>query len=220
MAATTSGSIRCIRGSCRRCAPRAAPPTRRCARRCSKGCRCAAPGGSRRWRTRSCSWPRTRPPTSPVSSFTSMAAFSPCETAAFPLRASHLWAVWKKIFLPPWRVGSISAPIPRLAGKSTRGVWLALLLALGALRVIATYPVFSHTYDEPAHLAAGMELLDRGTYTYEQLHPPLARVAIAIGPHLLGAHSHHKKNIYDEGVAILYAADVYSRILTSARLGV
>ena len=149
-----------------------------------------------------------------------MAAFSPCETAAFPLRASHLWAVWKKIFLPPWRDGSISAPIPRLAGKGTRGVWIALLLALGALRVIATYPVFSHTYDEPAHLAAGMELLDRGTYTYEQLHPPLARVAIAIGPHLLGAHSHDKKNIYDEGVAILYAADVYSRILTSARLGV
>ncbi|HYU14351.1 MAG TPA: glycosyltransferase family 39 protein [Stellaceae bacterium] len=107
-----------------------------------------------------------------------------------------------------------------MAGEGARDIWIALLLALGALRIIATYPVYSHTYDEPAHLAAGMELLDRGTYTYEQLHPPLARVAVAIGPHLLGAHSHGKKNIYDEGVAILYAADDYSRSLTSARLGV
>ena len=27
--------------------------------------------------------------------------------------------------------------------------------------IIGTYPEFSHTADEPAHIAAGMELLDR-----------------------------------------------------------
>ena len=32
--------------------------------------------------------------------------------------------------------------------------------------IIGTYPEFSHTADEPAHIAAGMELLDRGTFTY------------------------------------------------------
>ena len=42
-------------------------------------------------------------------------------------------------------------------------------------RIVATYPVFNHTFDEPAHLATGMEWLDRGTYTWEPQHPPLAR---------------------------------------------
>src|SRR5438270_10797597 len=57
------------------------------------------------------------------------------------------------------------------------------------VRIVATYPVFSHTTDEPAHIAAGMEWLQRGTYTWEPQHPPLARVAAARGPYLLGRRS-------------------------------
>src|SRR5712672_3288010 len=62
--------------------------------------------------------------------------------------------------------------------------YIFVILALGTLPIIGTYPVSSHTADEPAHIAAGMELLDRGSFTYEQQHPPLARLAVAVGPYL------------------------------------
>src|SRR6266704_4278039 len=80
------------------------------------------------------------------------------------------------------------------------------ILALGTLPIIGTYSVFSHTTDEPAHIAAGMELLDRGVFTYERQHPPLARLAVAAGPYLLGARSHGASYIIDEGLAILYTS--------------
>src|SRR5437899_1597339 len=50
------------------------------------------------------------------------------------------------------------------------------LLAIGTARIVSTYRVFSQTFDEPAHIACGMQWLDRGVYLYEPQHPPLARV--------------------------------------------
>src|SRR5207244_1920284 len=95
-----------------------------------------------------------------------------------------------------------------------------LVIALGALSIVSTYRVFSHTIDEPAHLAAGTELLDRGTFTYEQQHPPLARLAVALGPYLNGAHSHDEADIFGEGLAILYGSGEYQATLSAARFGV
>ena len=98
--------------------------------------------------------------------------------------------------------------------------WVAYVLAillLGTLPIIGTYPVFSHTTDEPAHIAAGMELLDRGTFTYEQQHPPFARLSVAAGPYLLGARSHGASYLGDEGLAILYkSGGVVTRISAAA----
>jgi hypothetical protein len=42
--------------------------------------------------------------------------------------------------------------------------------------------VYWYTVDEPAHIACGMEWLDRGAYRLDSQHPPLALVAPAIGP--------------------------------------
>src|SRR5205823_2154493 len=98
--------------------------------------------------------------------------------------------------------------------------YIAIIAALGALPIIGTYPVFSHTVDEPAHIAAGMELLDRGSFTYEQQHAPLARLAVAVGPYLLGARSHRARYLLDEGLAILYTSGDYQQTLRAARLGV
>ncbi len=95
---------------------------------------------------------------------------------------------------------------------------LALLSA--TLLIVSTYPVFSQTYDEPAHLAAGMEWLDRGSYSYEALHPPLARIAVALGPYLAGSRSQGIAYIWDEGNAILEYQGRYQRTLTLARLGI
>jgi 4-amino-4-deoxy-L-arabinose transferase-like glycosyltransferase len=63
------------------------------------------------------------------------------------------------------------------------------LVVFGSLRIVATYPVFNHTCDEPAHIACGMEWLDHGTYRLEPQHPPLTRVMVALGPYLAGARS-------------------------------
>jgi 4-amino-4-deoxy-L-arabinose transferase-like glycosyltransferase len=98
--------------------------------------------------------------------------------------------------------------------------YIIIIFVLGTLPIIGTYPIFSHTIDEPAHIAAGMELLDRGAFTYEQQHPPLARLAVTVGPYLLGARSHGASYISDEGLAILYTSGNYLQTLSAARLGV
>jgi Dolichyl-phosphate-mannose-protein mannosyltransferase len=97
------------------------------------------------------------------------------------------------------------------------------LIVIATVRVILTYPVFSHTYDEPSHIAGGMEWLDQKVYTIEPKHPPLARVMTALGPYLAGERSHRAgergRDHHDvrEGVAILGAH--YDRVLTLARVG-
>ena len=120
-----------------------------------------------------------------------------------------------------------------IAGQAVRGAagtpalaralwWLALLtIVLGVARIAATYPVLSVTYDEPAHIAAGMQLLDAHEFTYERLHPPLARVAVAALPYLAGYHSKDGGDMWIEGKRLLYAAGhPDSEMLTLARLGV
>ena len=102
----------------------------------------------------------------------------------------------------------------------SQGISLLLLAGISVVRIVSTYHVFSQTWDEPAHLATGMEWLERGTYTWEPLHPPLARVAVALGPYLSGLKLTGQQNMWDQGNAILLAHDRYLHNLTLARLGV
>ena len=97
---------------------------------------------------------------------------------------------------------------------------IILIVIVGLLRISSTYNIFWQTWDEPAHIAAGMEWLDRGRYTYEPLHPPLARVMDALGPDLDGIRSIGKASIGYEGDAILHENGTYERNLTLARLGI
>ena len=107
-------------------------------------------------------------------------------------------------------------------------ILIAALILLGTIRIVATYTVFSHTFDEPAHIACGMEWLDKGVYRWEPQHPPLARVAAALGPYLLGVRSQNTPNrdIYSmtyEGLAILFngrGGHAYDATLALARLGI
>ena len=65
-----------------------------------------------------------------------------------------------------------------------------ILIILGACVLAAgSWRVYSNTWDEPEHLAAGIELLDRGKYEYDTEHPPLGRVFLAIGPYLSPGHT-------------------------------
>jgi 4-amino-4-deoxy-L-arabinose transferase-like glycosyltransferase len=103
---------------------------------------------------------------------------------------------------------------------------LAILLVLTAsLRVVSTYTVFNHTTDEPAHIAAGMQWIDRHVYRYEPQHPPLARVAAALGPYLLGVRSQGTPGTgfeaeSMEGAKILSRDRHYDLTLALARLGI
>ncbi len=98
---------------------------------------------------------------------------------------------------------------------------IAAICALACALCISTYSVFGHTWDEPEHLAAGIALLDTGDYPYDQQHPPLARVAMAVGPYLAGAHSHGNAGPSgdEEGRDILYDEGHYDRYLVLARFG-
>jgi 4-amino-4-deoxy-L-arabinose transferase-like glycosyltransferase len=98
---------------------------------------------------------------------------------------------------------------------------LILLILVASLLAASTWRVFGHTWDEPEHLAAGMELVDRGKYEYDTEHPPLARVLIALGPYLAGSHSFGTPppDGTQEGVDILYDGGHYDRTLALARLG-
>jgi dolichyl-phosphate-mannose--protein O-mannosyl transferase len=66
-----------------------------------------------------------------------------------------------------------------------------------------------------------LELLDRGKYEYDTEHPPIARVLIALGPFLAGAHSFGTPppDGTQEGIDILYDGGHYDRTLMLARLG-
>jgi hypothetical protein len=108
------------------------------------------------------------------------------------------------------RISSIGIVVPGI---------LVLVLILTAVRLAPTYKTFVGTYDEPFHIACGMEWLDKGQYTYHWEQPPLARVAVALGPYLAGLRSHSMENATDDGNAILSSNGKYQHNLMLARLG-
>lgn len=118
----------------------------------------------------------------------------------------------------------VSSELPRGSSVGWRRWFphgLAILFTLiAATRIVGTYNVFSNTYDEPLHVASGLELLSRGTYTYETRHPPFARVVAALGPYLLGARSLGRANQFNEGDDVLRSGAGYRANLNAARLAV
>jgi hypothetical protein len=114
---------------------------------------------------------------------------------------------------------SLAAPIHLTAGLSS---YIAMLLiGMACALCISTYVHFAQTWDEPEHLAAGLQLLDKGIYSYDIQHPPLGRVAIALGPYLDGARSYGEPGPsgVQEGQDILYRTGKYDEYLRLARLG-
>jgi 4-amino-4-deoxy-L-arabinose transferase-like glycosyltransferase len=95
-----------------------------------------------------------------------------------------------------------------------------LLVLVGSLRIVATYPVFNHTADEPSHILCGMEWLDKGTYYLWPEQPPLCRVAAAFGPYLVGRRWENLPGFDERAIAILAGDKHYDRNLALARLGI
>jgi len=114
------------------------------------------------------------------------------------------------------------APLAATRAPKAARKLLVLIVLLACVLATGCWRIYSNTWDEPEHLAAGIELLDRGKYEYDTEHPPLARVFLAIGPYLAGAHSFGTPppEGTPEGLHILYMKGAYWRDLTLARLGV
>src|SRR5438105_6779946 len=93
------------------------------------------------------------------------------------------------------------------------------MLLISLFRIVSTYHVLSQAYDEPAHIACGMEWLQKGTYTLEPLHPPLARVAVALGPYMAGLHMGDAGPAFEQGNRVLYGKGSYLQNLALARVG-
>ena len=111
---------------------------------------------------------------------------------------------------------------PSLSVALPARVWRIVALAVtiaGALAIAGTYFTFSNTFDEPAHLAAGMQRLATGRYDYDAQRPPLGRIAAAVGPYLHGGRSVGASSAYDEGARLLGHGAHYRTTLALARLG-
>ncbi|HVE72653.1 MAG TPA: glycosyltransferase family 39 protein [Thermoanaerobaculia bacterium] len=99
-------------------------------------------------------------------------------------------------------------------------VALLVIVIIAAVRVGSTWRVVSQTYDEAAHIATGAEWIERGTYLGEPQHPPLARVATAIGPYLAGGRlAGMDIGLIELGNEILHSGS-HLRLLTAARAGI
>jgi 4-amino-4-deoxy-L-arabinose transferase-like glycosyltransferase len=94
------------------------------------------------------------------------------------------------------------------------------LVAIGLLRITLTYRTVAQTVDETPNIACGMQWLDQGRYDLGPFHPPLARIAMAVGPYLYGLRSQGLKDRWQEGNAILHSRGRYSTALTLARVGI
>jgi hypothetical protein len=96
----------------------------------------------------------------------------------------------------------------------------AAIILIGVLRIVSTYSVFTQTYDEPAHIACGLQLLTTGHYDFEPQHPPLARVFAALPLYVSGIRTDAQHKMWDEGNHVLAANGAYTRNLAAARAGV
>jgi 4-amino-4-deoxy-L-arabinose transferase-like glycosyltransferase len=115
-------------------------------------------------------------------------------------------------------------PGARVDRDRTRAMWLsglglAAILVVTLWRVTATYEVFSHTVDEPSHIAAGTQFLEHGRAGGDLTHSPLARIAVAIGPRLLAWEGRSVCATDREEQLLRCKGEPYWRTLTAGRLG-
>jgi len=106
------------------------------------------------------------------------------------------------------------------AARNVQRALLAVLLAVFLGRIAVTYRVFNDTFDEAIHVAAGLEILDRGNYTMEALHPPLTRFMVAVLPYCFaGLRLAHGFDLWGYGMWGTRDLSFYWRSLALARAG-
>src|SRR5690349_10380200 len=100
------------------------------------------------------------------------------------------------------------------------GVTIALVVAATVWTIVSS-AALSVTFDEPHHLATGMEWWQFGAYRWWTENPPLPKVLTALGPYLAGVRlpgppASLGSNPWDIGVGLLEGG---ARTLMLARAG-
>jgi hypothetical protein len=103
---------------------------------------------------------------------------------------------------------------------------VALVALVAVLRTVQTYAITAQGFDEPCHISAALEWLDKHTYKLDPVHPPLARVAIGL-PLLLAGERYPSLPSDDPatqdynvvGNHIIYGSGHFARTLALARSG-
>ena len=94
-----------------------------------------------------------------------------------------------------------------------------LLIAIAALRVLATLTVYSATTDEPLHVTCGLQLIQEGRYDFQLENPPLPRVVFAWPLHLAGGRFGGGTEPLEQMRAVFYSTGDYGQALFAARAG-
>ena len=104
--------------------------------------------------------------------------------------------------------------------KTIYGLAGVLVIGIGVARIVSTYHEFTQTVDENNHIACGMQLLQDRVYFLDVRHPPVGRVAAAIGPYLEGLRLPKQGNeMAVLGNRILNSNNDYWHNLALARFG-
>lgn len=95
----------------------------------------------------------------------------------------------------------------------------AMLIAVAALRMAATFRVFSATVDEGTHLSAGLEIYEFHQYKVQRENPPPPRVVMALAPYLAGMRFDPNPPWPEQLKTPFYGSGKYERNLVLARVG-
>ena len=117
---------------------------------------------------------------------------------------------------------ALSRPRMGIGGTPSRWIFLAATVLVAASMITVSASISglqSQTFDEPTHVATGLEWLQRGRYTLWTETPPLARVVVALGPYLHGVRLDDGTDSASIGNAALYRDGAHDRHLIEARLG-
>jgi hypothetical protein len=111
-------------------------------------------------------------------------------------------------------------------GRMRLGWWGLTLLVVAAAVIwtIRSSRALSHTFDEPHHLATGLEWWQAKSYRWWTENPPLPKIAVAMGPHFAGLRLPdrsvwEKTHPWAVGIDLLYKDGNYEKWLRLARLG-
>lgn len=114
-----------------------------------------------------------------------------------------------------------------MTNRSVAAAFALVFLLIAILRILHADRTVPQGADEAAHVAAGIQWLDKHSYTLDPVHPPLAEYAIALPLYLVGEHlpsfsacDPRNASLDDLGNAILYEHGHYMRNLFLARMGI
>ena len=93
------------------------------------------------------------------------------------------------------------------------------LIAISALRIAATWTVYSATVDEPMHVSAGLQFYTQRVYTIQPENPPLPRLVLAFAPWLGGMDFDPNRDTNAQLLRVFYSDDRYKTNLVLARAG-